>query len=68
MKSPFIFTEIIAHERAQAEKIMMEKQVVDWQGHYHRCEQEFKTLQAAKHAADIELATIKAHLNNKIIA
>lgn len=47
---------------------MMEKQVVDWQGHYHRCEQEFKTLQAAKHAADIELATIKAHLNNKIIA
>ena len=38
---------------------MMEKQVVDWQGHYHRCEQEFKTLQAAKHAADIELELLK---------
>ncbi len=57
---------LIAHERSQAEKIMMEKQATDWQDHYHRCEQELKTLQAAKHAVDIELATLKAHLNNKI--
>ncbi len=59
---------LIAHERSQAEKIMMEKQAADWQDHYHRCEQELKALQAAKHGVDIELATLKAHLNNKITA
>lgn len=59
---------LIAHERSQAEKIMMEKQASDWQDHYHRREQELKALQATKHAADIELATLKAHFNNKITA
>ncbi len=53
---------LIAHERSQAEKTMMEKQAVDWQDQYHHSEQELKVLQTSKHAVDIELATLKAHL------
>ena len=60
-------TVLVAHERSLAEKIMTEKQVADWRDSYRRCEQELKTLQAAKHAIDIELASTRARLNNNKI-
>ena len=60
-------TMLVAHERSLAEKIMIEKQAADWQDHYRRYEQELKALQAAKHATDIELASIKERLNNNKI-
>ncbi len=60
-------TMLITYERSLAEKIMIEKQATDWQDHYRRYEQELKTLQAAKHATDIELASIRARLNNNEI-
>lgn len=55
---------LVAHERSLAEKIMIEKQAADWQNHCRRYEQELKALQAAKHAADIEIVTLKANLQS----
>lgn len=55
-------TMLVTYERSSAEKIMIEKQAADWQDHYRRYEQELKALQIAKHAADIEIVTLKAHL------
>lgn len=52
---------LVAHERSLAEKIMFEKQAIDWRERYQRCEQEVKGLQEAKHAVDIEMVTFKAH-------
>ena len=57
---------LIAYERSQAEKIILEKQATDWQTYYHRCEQELKALQTDKQVVEIELATLKARITDKI--
>ena len=57
---------LLSQERMQAEKMMTDKQATDWQNRYHLLEQEFKTLQASKHQGDIEIATLKARLPEKI--
>lgn len=57
---------LIAYERSQAEKNLLEKQATEWRDHYYRCEQELKATQAGKHSADIEIAALKARFCDKI--
>lgn len=59
---------LIAYERNQAEKGLLEKQATEWRDHYHRCEQELKTIQTSKHSADIEIASLKARFYDQITA
>jgi|GEM_PF-5211438 len=53
-------TAIMAQERTQTEKEVAEKQAVDLQNRLLELTQEFKALQASKHQADLEIATLKA--------
>ena len=59
---------LIAYERNQAEKGLLEKQATEWRDHYYRCEQELKAMQTSKHSADIEIAALKARFRDKIVA
>jgi len=51
---------IMAQERTQTEKEVAEKQAADLQNRLLESTQELKALQASKHQADLEIATLKA--------